>query len=444
MTMTGTRTSRLFVGAALAACLSSGSAAAPVQNADKPPAVPPAFTYRASVYFDWYGAAYSQGGGFLNQIGTRVKFELVKGPSRNWTVLVDVRERKNMVGGGSNQLIIYNARLTFDGPSSPLYASVGRMNLYDTAGIGQLLGAVAGWRLKRTLLLGGYAGLEQQAYAGKFDGRHLKYGAFARFTGPRALTFSLSLNEIRYAGTTERRYVYAQGLFPVRRLLYVFGNAEYELGPGVRREDRLSRLFLNARLDLSRRGDVTAFYSSGRGLDLHGYVLENADNPAAPNRDLERFFYSEQYGARVSVKPLKNVRLFVSRQESRQKDLNILNHTWRVGASVSDILKSGVTAFGDYSFNRGTRAESNSYYIALDKDFGRFSCNLSFSDTYNGLRFDSVGGEPQVIHLAGYKTLSAYVSVPVSRRLSFAVDYSRFLMNGAGEHQFFVRIIFRK
>jgi hypothetical protein len=404
----------------------------------------PSYTYRATLYFDWYGTAFAQGRGGLNQLGTRIKFELAKAPSRSWTLLIDVRDRQNLTERSSNQVLLYNVRLTYDSPSSPLYLSAGQMNLYDTAGIGQLLGSVVGWKLRSALLIGGYAGLEQQVYARKFDTSYLKYGAFARFTGPKALSLSLSFNQLRYSGRTERTYVYVQGFVPVRKTLYVFGNAEIEMGKGVKPADRLSRVFLNARADLGRLADVTGFYSSGRGLDFHGYVLERSQDPGLPDRGLERFFYSEQYGGRLSFKPVKGIRLHLSRLESRQKDLDIRNHTWRFGASVADILKSGVTAYGDYSANRGTHAESDSYYLTLDRDFGRFSCSASFSNTYNGLRFSSTGGDPQIIHLNGYKTLAANVFVPVGRRLSINAEYSYFIQKGAGEHQFFLRLIFRK
>ena len=443
--MNVTTVRKLVVLQAMAVCLWSPASAqsGAAASASAPQGSP--YSYRATVYFDWYGTAFEQSGGFLNQIGTRVKFELAKQPSRSWKFLLDVRDRQNMTPGSGNQVLLYNVRLTFDPPSNPLYFSVGQMNLYDTAGIGQLLGGIAGFKLGSALLVGGYAGFEQQIYVSKFDTHYQKFGVFARFTGLRALSFSLSFNQLRFSGKTERRYIYAQGLFPVRKLLYVFGNFEYELGPDVKREDRLSRLFLNARFELSRYADVTGFFSSGRGLDFHSYVLERSQDPSLQDRDLERFFYSEQYGARVAVKPVKDIRIYVSRQESRQKDQGISNHTWRMGASAADILKSGVSAYGDYSFNRGTHAESDSFYLSLNKDFGRFSCYLSFADTYNGIRFaSSAGAEPQIIHLDGYDTLSASVFVPLMRRVTLSAEYSYFLQRNANEHQFFVRLVFRK
>ena len=69
---------------------------------------------------------------------------------------------------------------------------------------------------------------------------------------------------------------------------------------------------------------------------------------------------------------------------------------------------------------------------------------MSFANTYNGLRFSSTGGNPQIIHLSGYKTIAANVFVPIGRRLSVSAEYSYFAQKDAGEHQFFLRLIFRK
>jgi hypothetical protein len=432
------RTRGPIIGAAILACFVARAGAQAASSAA------PAYTYRATVYFDWFGVAFAQEGESLNQVGTRLKFELAKSPSRSWTLLLDVRGRRNLAERSSNQVLLYNARLTYDPPSGPFYFSAGQMNLYDTAGIGQLLGSIVGWKPRSDLLLGGYAGLEQQIYARRLDAKYLKYGAFARFTGPKALSFALSFNELRYSGRAERRYVYAQGFVPVKRTFYLFANTEIELGGKVKPADRLSRLFLNARAELGRRIDITGFYSSGRGLDFHGYVLERSQDPGLPDRGLERFFYSEQYGGRLSFKPVKGIRLYVSRMESRQKDRDIRNHTWRFGASATDVLGSGVTAYGDYSANRGSHAESDSYYLSLDRDFGRFSGTLSFANTYNGLRFSSTGGAPEIIHLNGYKTFGASVFVPVGRRVSISAEYSFYIQRDAGEHQFFLRLILRK
>jgi hypothetical protein len=70
---------------------------------------------------------------------------------------------------------------------------------------------------------------------------------------------------------------------------------------------------------------------------------------------------------------------------------------------------------------------------------------MSFANTYNGIRFaSSAGGEPQIIHLDGYNTLSAGVFVPLTRRFTLSAEYSYFLQRNANEHQFFVRLVFRK
>ena len=80
-TMAMNKARDLLIGTAILACLRApgrgpGRARAPRR---------PSYSYRATLYFDWFGIAFAQDGGGLNQVGTRLKFELAKAPSRSWT-----------------------------------------------------------------------------------------------------------------------------------------------------------------------------------------------------------------------------------------------------------------------------------------------------------------------------------------------------------------------
>jgi len=190
--------------------------------------------------------------------------------------------------------------------------------------------------------------------------------------------------------------------------------------------------------------DVTAFYSTGRGLDFHRHLLETSQNPTLNDNKLERYYYSSQFGLRLSVKPLQGLRLFLSRQEREQKDDNIRNHTWLFGFSALNILNTSISAHGNYAGNRGEISESDSYYISFSKDFGRISWQGSFSNTFNGLRFDYRNEAPQIIHLNDYKTLSTFFFITISRALAASVQYEYLLQEESNQHLFFVRLIYRK
>ncbi len=111
--------------------------------------------------------------------------------------------------------------------------------------------------------------------------------------------------------------------------------------------DRLSRLFVNARVNLSRYADLTASYSSGRGMDYHQFLLELSQNPSFRNSEIERFFYNTTYGVRFGFTPLTRLRFHLSRQESGQQDAGIRNHTTGFGFAAGDVLHSGITLYGD-------------------------------------------------------------------------------------------------
>ena len=141
----------------------------------------------------------------FGQPSNRVRLELGRRPGHGWRVAVDVRDRLATSGERENQFILYDAYLTYDEQESRLSASVGQMNLYDTAGIGTLLGGRLGYRLGPSLTVGGYGGLETNIYNLSPDPGYQKFGAFARYDGVDARSISLSYNTLRFAGNTERR-----------------------------------------------------------------------------------------------------------------------------------------------------------------------------------------------------------------------------------------------
>lgn len=400
------------------------------------------FYQRGTVYLDWNGSRYSDGTLF-NQVSLRVRFDLISRPGQGWTLTVDARDRLGIRGETTNQLILYNARLTYDKAGSPFYLAVGQMNLYDTAGIGALLGAMAGFKLGPDFLLGAYGGFESTPYINRLDTKYLKAGAYVRWLGPQGRTIGLTFNHLRYDGSVERQYAYANVFIPVEKILVFYGDAEYDLGSHVASENRLSRLFGNIRLDFGRWVDLTASTSSGKGLDFHRYLVEASQDPTLFNQNIERFYYTGYSGVRLSLKPTPTVRLSVSRQESRQKDLNVRNHTWRFGASAWNILGQGISVVGDYALNRGDLSESDTYYISLTKDFGRFSLNGSFSNSFNGMRLDSSGGNPQFVHLVDHRNISLGALIRVGRDLSASIEYGGFLQSGLNEHFLFFRLIYR-
>ncbi len=400
------------------------------------------FYFRGGFYVDWYGSQF-EGGGFYNQLSFRLKSELINRRGSGWTLLVDARDRLRLSQHGNNHVLLYDARLSFEKPGSLWHLSLGQMNLYDTAGIGQLLGGVLGIKAVPDLLLGAYAGLESSIYIDRVSDDYNKFGVFARYLGSKGRRASLSYNQVRYSGETERQYLYASSLFPFNKALVLYGNLEYELASHVRSRDRLNRLFLNLRWDPAEFVDIAGHYSSGKGLDYHRYLIERSQDPTLNDKELERFYYSLFYGLRISLKPNPGMRFYLARQESEQKDRDVRNHTWRFGASFLNIYKTGFTAYGNYSLNRGEISESDSYYLSVTKDFGRVSWNLSYSNTFNGVRYDLRSGTPEIIHLDDYKTISSHVFVPITRMLAVSAEYEYFLQKEADQHLFFLRLILR-
>ena len=400
------------------------------------------FYLRGAFYQDWLGIKY-QDNDLYSRLSSRLKLTFWNKPGEGWTAFVDVRDRYNLSYGNKNQLIVYDARVSYDRLNRKLFFSLGQMNLYNTAGIGELTGGIAGYKINKYLSAGGYAGLEPDIYNARLDAKHNKFGVFFRYIGPGAKQFSLSFNRLQFDGQTERQFLYSNVLFPFKRLFVLYGNIEYELDNKTKKEDRLSHMFLNTRVNVTKYADITVNFSSGKGLDYHQFLLELSQNPTIANSEIERYYYNETYGIRLSVKPVKNMRLFASRRESQLKDLEIMNHTTRFGLSMTNILKTGVSVYGNYSRNRGDSSESDSYYFSASRNFGKLSFSLNFADYYNGVRL-STGGIPEVFYIPDRKTLSTNLFYILNRSLAFSLEYAYSYEKDNAEHQFFIRAIYRR
>jgi hypothetical protein len=403
-----------------------------------------AFLWRAALYQDWMGFI-SGDDELVNRLSTRVSLTLWNRPGDGWTISIDARNRFATGEGVENRFLVYDARLAFDSPRSIFFMSLGQMNLYDTAGIGQLAGIMAGFKLGRAVSAGAYGGLANDLYDGKLAFNYQKYGIFTRYTGPGARQFSLSCNLVRFENQVERLFIYSSLLLPLGNFLIVYGNGEYELDGRTAAGDRLSRLFINARANLTRFADVTASFSSGRGMDYHRFLLEQSQDPGLQNSEIERFYYNLSYGLRLTLTPLKHLRLHVSRQESELQDAGIRNHTTGFGFAANDLFRSGISLYGNYNLNRGDASEADTFYFSAARSFGKLSVSLSYANFFNGVRF-SEAGTPQLVRIALPKqqTFSGDLFLALNRSLAMSMNYSYMFQADYSDQQFVVRLILRK
>ncbi len=400
----------------------------------------PPLRVRGRISSDWYGIHTQVG--MVNQLSNRARM-VIGEPGTGWNLQLDLRDRLTIGESSHHLLSVYDARLVYDDSNRPFYLAVGQMNLYDTAGIGELLGAMGGYRPKRNLLVGGYAGLRPDLYGTGLDAGFQKFGVFARYFGPRARSFSVSYNELLYSGKSERRFIYLNGLSPVGERAVFYGNLEFELGRNIQAADRLSRLFLNGRVDFLRDFDVIASFSSGKGLDFHRFLLEHGADPLGSFSELERFYYNLQYGARLRYRIRNGWRVYVGERVSERKDQSIRNYTTQLGISTGQLAETGVSLYANYNLNRGDTSESNSLYLSVSKTLGRHSWNTSYSTSFNGLRFNSTAGFPEVVHVASRHTLFNELFLVISRALAVSLQHEHTFGQLQGEDLFFVRFMFR-
>jgi len=402
---------------------------------------PDPFHLRGRIYLDWFGLRNETG--TSQQLSNRLKMDFGSRPGQGWTVRLDIRDRHQMGTTSDHQLIVYDTRFSFDDKENPLFVSIGQMNLFDTAGIGQLLGGVFGYKLTPRLLIAGYGGLQPDVYATDLDPHFRKFGLFARYQGPRARTLSVSVNEQTYLGVTERRFLYINGLAPIQDVATIYGNLEYELGPNVQSADRFSRIFLNARFELTRFIDVTGNYSTGRGLDFHRFLVEQAQESIPSDAELERYFYNTQYGLRVRFKLSDRLRVTIGQRESLEEDNDIRNHTTQLGLSANNLAGTGLSLYGSYNINRGDRSESDSLYVSASKSFGRFSLHSNYSTSFNSLRFDSSSSTVEIIHIDSRHSISNELYIILNRALGVSVQHEHAFGRATTEDLVFLRLIYK-
>ncbi len=400
------------------------------------------FYFKGVYYQDWM-AVKGDDADMYNRLSSRFKLIFWNRPGDGWTASIDLRNRYTLNNKGGNQFVLYDAKILFSSMKSKFFLSIGQMNLYDMAGIGELTGIAGGYKPIKNVSLGGYYGMEPDIYNFRIDSEYRKYGAFLQYLGPGAKKVSVSYNNLSFEGETERQFVYSSIFFPFKRLFILFGTAEYELADTVTNEDKLARLFLNARFNISRKINITGNYSSGRGLDFHRFLLEKEENQLFQTTEIERYYYTKTFGIRLGIKPVRNLRLSISRRQSENVDDGIKNNTTRFGFSTINILKSGFSLVANYDMNRGGRSESDSYYISTSKYFGKLSVSLGYANYLNGI-YISENNLPELIHIPDRRTISVNLFLIINRHLAFSLDYAYSFQTDYKENQFFIRMIVRK
>lgn len=397
--------------------------------------------FKGTIYQDLLGISTAESDGY-HRLSTRLKLTLWNKPGDGLTASLDVRDRFKLGDAGANQLIIYDMKLDYDKPGSQFFLSLGQMHVYDTAGIGELAGGLVGMEFKSYFSAGVYYGVKPDIYNAKWDMDYRKMGIFLRYLGPKARQFSIGYHIITFSGETERKFLYGNLLYPLKKFT-LYGCAEYELSSATLSEDRLSHAFFNSRINIHKYVDITCHLSLGRGLDYHQFLLENSQNPNLLNEKIDRFYYSQTYGARITVKPKPNLRFFLSQRESEHKDKEIKNHTTQLGASISNISNTGISLYGFYNMNNGETSDSDSFAVTGSRSFGKLSLSAGYSNFFSRIQTDPQGN-PELVYKTNQHTFSADLFYIVNRSLALFIQYAYTLDSEVNSNLYSIRIIYRK
>jgi len=220
-----------------------------------------------------------------------------------------------------------------------IYFKLGRFNLYDLSGVGELDGGAAGWSFSKNFLTGLYLGCEPNLAEIKTNPDYHKGGLFLNYRGLNGLSAIFSCNHIRFKGLSERTFLYGQAFLPIWKRIYSYQHIEYELGPQAK--SRLTRLFINTRLDLSNSISTTGSYYYGQGYDYHQMVLEKLKSGQTPTtEDLEQFYWYEDLGLRLSLKVGQRQRISGHASLARKKRDGDILPRYGVSYFIDDLFGS--------------------------------------------------------------------------------------------------------
>jgi hypothetical protein len=114
-----------------------------------------------------------------------------------------------------------------------------------------------------------------------------------------------------------------------------------------------------------------------------------------------------------------------------------------LGGSLYNVAGSRFSFHGSYSINRGDASESNVFRFSASRDFGFLSWTAYYSTSFNGIRFDAVSGQPEVVHMDNRKALSNDLFFTITEALALSFELEISSLGDSSENALFVRTIYR-
>lgn len=315
--------------------------------------------------------------GFSELIGTAT-FESPSGDNVNYEYRADLR-LAGYPGASdrSRRVSIYDAYFGARLRQGTLGIRVGQMWLNDLGGLGSVGGGMLEVRQRPRLHRGRFraslfAGFEPKLLDPGYVSNVTKAGGFAAFDGEGLRRHVVGFVTLRNQGLTERSVVVLNNMLPLRKDLFVYQAAEYDVkGAGVAAPGSLTYFFANARYTLSPRVEFQGSYHRGRSIDSRTIVRDQLDGRTVDPRLLDGLRY-ESANTRVTLTLARGVRIFGGYGRDRNNHDESASNRFTYGMYASNVFGSGIDVTGsDSKMQRPGGNAYDSWYLSLGRSFGR-------------------------------------------------------------------------
>jgi len=345
---------------------------------------------------------------------------------------LDVRQSRWLTGGHPDRLSLYTGFIgTRVGGDTGIRVRAGHMWLPDLGTIGNVAGGLVEVAqrpssTKTHVRAGAFMGLEPKSLDVGYAPDIRKGGVYAVFQRGYLERHVVGYTQVRQGSMTERSVLSTTNVLPIRRAVYVYQAAEYEVrGPAQGAAQRgLSYFLSNVRVTPASRFELLGTYNRGRALDARQLTADLLTGRPLTQQSVEGLTY-ESAGGRATVEPVRGVHVYASYARDRNNRDDLPTARVTIGGQAGDIMKSGIdAAFSDARIERST-GPYHSRYVSVGRGIGRAAyASLDYSTSLSVIRFERLDG---VIIEARPRTRrwSGSTSINVRRALSLLFTLDR-------------------
>ena len=316
------------------------------------------------------------GSGF-SQFTTAVTYQLPDTDEDGADYGVDFRYSGYSMATRQSQVSIYDGFVGGRFADGAVRIRAGHMWLNDLGALGSVAGGLFEFRQKRVLDTDGrfragvFGGLEPNVLDKGYAPNVTKGGAYVAYDGAGARRDVLGFVILRDQSLTERAVLTTTNFIPVRRRLFIYQAAEYDVHPPAgQAQTGLSYLFANVRALATNRIEIQGTYNRGRSIDTRSLSDDVLNGRPITLQALSGLLY-ESIGGRLTAEVLRRVHVYVGYSSDKNSRDSARTGRTLIGGYASNVAGSGFDLTLSDSLMNGPTARYSSQYFSLGRQIGR-------------------------------------------------------------------------